>query len=186
MIYIQFTAVVGALSLLSLLSDIVELQGVILLMVEWWANQVRPVVDVVFAPLVALLDWVFPIEVTIPLVMKDYLAVGMVLILSRWRGASGGWKGGATKATRSVFRKPLGAILLLLRTVFVWPFELLLLTGNMLFAQRRFPERSDDELMQIRISHFIALLPVMYAIVLVVLNWALALFPFLLGKRGVD
>jgi hypothetical protein len=181
-IYIQFAAVTGALSLAALLSHILVWQGVLLDMVEWWTTTVRPVVDFIYAPLVALLERILHIDVAIPIVLKDYLAVGLVLILSRWRGATGGWKGGAGQAVGNVRRRPFTALGLLLKTLFIWPFELVVLAQNMIFARRRFPDRSSEDLLQIRISHMIALLPVFYAIALVLLNWLLALVPTLLTR----
>jgi hypothetical protein len=180
--YIQFAAVTGALSLAGLLSHVIEWEGVLLGLVNWWAETVRPIVHFVYAPLVGLFEFLLKVDLTIPPVVEDYLAVGLVLILSRWRGAAGGWKGGTTKAARNLLRRPLGALLLLLRTLFAWPVELTVLTANALFARRRFPDREDAEIRQIRISHLIALLPVFYAVALVLGNWVLALFPSLIAR----
>jgi hypothetical protein len=181
-IYIQFAAVTGALSLAALLSHILEWQGVLLDMVEWWAATVRPAIDFVYSPLVWLIDYAFGIDFQLPVPLNDYLAVGVVLILSRWRGATGGWKGGVGQAAGNLRRKPLAALWLLLKTLILWPLELVVLAQNMMFARSRFPERNADEIQQIRISHMIALLPVFYALALVVLNWLLAFFPTLLTR----
>lgn len=181
-IYIQFAAVTGALSLAALLSHILEWQGVLLDMIAWWAATVRPAIDFVYAPLVWLIEHAFRIDFQLPVALNDYLAVGIVLILSRWRGATGGWKGGVGQAAGNLKRKPISALWLLLKTLFFWPLELAVLAQNMMFAQRRFPGRSADEVRQIRISHMIALLPVFYALALVVLNWLIAFFPTLLTR----
>lgn len=181
-IYIQFAAVTGALSLAALLSHILEWQGVLLDMIEWWASTVRPAIDFVYAPFVWIIEQIFRIDFQLPTALNDYLAVGIVLILSRWRGATGGWKGGVGQAAGNVRRKPFSALWLLITTLFLWPLELITLAQNMMFARRRFPDRSGDEIQQIRISHVIALLPVFYALALVVLNWLIALFPTLLTR----
>lgn len=181
-IYIQFAAVTGALSLAALLSHVLEWQGVLLDMIEWWAATVRPAIDFLYAPLVWLIELAFRIDFQLPAALNDYLAVGIVLILSRWRGATGGWKGGVGQAAGNLRRKPFAALWLLIKTLFLWPLELVVLAQNMLFARRRFPDRSADEIRQIRVSHMIALLPVFYALALVVLNWLIAFFPTLLAR----
>ena len=181
-IYIQFAAVTGALSLAALLSHIVDWQGVLLDLVEWWSGMVRPAIEFIYAPVILLMERLWAIDLALPAILQDYLAVGIVLILSRWLGATGGWKGGAGQAIGTLRRRPLGALGLLVRTLFIWPLELVGLARNALFARKQFPERSAEEILQIRLSHLIALLPVFYALALVILNWLIAAFPYLLTR----
>ena len=175
--YLHCAAVLGALSLASLFSGAIEWQGVILALVSWWEATIRPVVDVIYGPVVQWFGGLFGLDLNIPNWLKDYLAVGLVFILSRWRGITGGWRGGSRKALDSIKRKPLTYISLLLRTLLIWPVEIVLLARTMIFAGRLFPERSVEEIRQIRVAHFIALLPVVYAFGLVVINWFIVLFP---------
>lgn len=146
-------------------------------LVLWWETTARPVVDLVYGPLVIWLGDLIGLKIEIPNIIKDYLAVGLVFILSRWRGITGGWSGGSRKALASIRRKPLTYFSLLFRTLFVWPLEILLLSRTMLFARNLFPERSSEEIYQIRLAHFISLLPVVYAFILVIANWLLILLP---------
>lgn len=180
--YDHFAGVTGALGIALFMSHFMEWQSWLLDLVNWWASNVRPIVDFLYSPIVRLLELVLKLDISIPVIIKDYLAVGLVLILSRWRGAIGGWKGGAMKAAGNLRRRPIGALVLLLRTLFAWPAELITLARNAFFTRRHFPERSDDEIAEIRASHLIALLPVAYALVLVFLNWMLALFPNLITR----
>lgn len=175
--YLHCAAVLGALSLASLFSGVIEWQGVILALVSWWEATIRPVVDLIYGPLVQWFGGLFGLELNIPIWLKDYLGVGMVFILSRWRGITGGWSGGSRKALDSIKGKPLTYISLLLRTLLVWPVEIVVLARRMIFAGRLFPERSAEEIRQIRVAHFISLLPVVYAFGLVVINWFVFLFP---------
>lgn len=175
--YLHFAAVLGALSLASLFSGVIEWQGLILSLISWWEATIRPVVDLIYGPLVRWFGGLLGVELSIPDPVKDYLAVGLVFILSRWRGITGGWSGGSRKAFDSIRRKPITYISLLLRTLLIWPIEMLLLGRTLFFARSLYPERSKEEIRQIRVAHFIALLPVVYAIGLVFLNWILVLFP---------
>jgi len=175
--YLHCAAVLGALSLASLFSGVIEWQGVILALVSWWEATIRPVVDLIYGPVVMWFGGLLGLELAIPNILKDYLAVGLVFILSRWRGITGGWSGGSRKALESVRRKPFTYFSLLFRTLLVWPVEIFLLARTMLFAGSLFPERSSEEIRQIRLAHFISLLPVVYAFFLVLANWLLLLFP---------
>ena len=141
----------------------------------------RPAIDFLCAPLVWLIEHAFRIDFQLPPILNDYLAVGIVDILSRWRGATGGWNGGVNHAAGNLRRKPFAALWLLLTTLFLWPLELVYLAQNMAFARRR-PDRNCEEIQHIPISHVIALLPVIYALALVILNWLIVLFPTLLTR----
>lgn len=175
--YLHIAAVLGALSLASLFSGVIEWQGLVLSLISWWEATIRPVVDLLYGPVVRWVGGLFGLELDIPVPVKDYLAVGLVFILSRWRGITGGWSGGSRKALESIRRKPTTYFSLLFRTLLLWPLEMLLLGRTLLFARSLYPERSLEEIKQIRIAHFIALLPVVYAFGLVILNWLLVLFP---------
>lgn len=184
--YLQCAAVLGALSLASLFSGVIEWQGTILAVISWWEATARPVVEFLYGPIVRWFGSLFGLDLTIPDPLKDYLAVGLVLILSRWRGITGGWTGGSRKALNSIRRKPFVYISLLLRTLFLWPLEIVLLARTMLFARTLFPERSSEEIRQIRRAHFISLLPVVYSIALVIVNWLLIFFPEIRFFRRLD
>lgn len=171
--YVQLASVMGALSLGSLASNFIEWKGVILQLINWWADTARPVVDFIYAPLIDALERLMRVEIVVPVLLKDYLAVGIVLILSRWRGSAGGWSGGARRAIGSALRNFWRACFLLVRTLLVWPAEIVFLLRNLLFAGVLFSERTAEEIYQIRVAHFLALLPVLYSILLALANWLL-------------
>jgi len=195
--YIQFAAVLGAISLISLLVSITEIElfGVVLKLVNWWAETARPIIVFFYTPILAFFGNLLNITFELPIVVQDYLAVGVALILSRLRGAFEGWRNTRNgeadtlplakshklegRVLSSLLRKPLLAFSILLRTLFVWPYELLLMIRILFSAKTLFPEKSDEYVRHVRSSHAIALLPVLYCLVLVVINWILALFPTL-------
>jgi len=122
--------------------------------------------------------------------MKDYFGVGVALAFSRFRGALFGWKKPAVtdearptadraKVLKSLLRKPFLAAQLLIRTIFVWPVEVVLMTRLALFARRVFPQATDEYVRNVRISHAITLLPIFYFILLVLASWVIGIYHFL-------
>ncbi len=171
-VYLHFLGVIGALSIALFLSHLVEWRGFIDTAVDWWAGMVRPIVDFVSSPAVHLLDKYLLRDFYIPVILKDYLAVGIVFIFSRWRGATAGWKGGTKGVTKKVFKRLVMAPILLARTLFVWPVEMATVFLNAFYARSRFPECQDKaELRQIRLTHALALLPALYALFIVIANF---------------
>jgi len=189
--YLHFFAVIGALSLASLIAslDLYDWPTSILTMISWWKSLAYPVVDAVFHPVLRWLSEILEFEIQMSDATKDYLGVGVALAFSRFRGALFGWKkqtlaGDARqvadreKVLKSLTRNPVVALQLLLRTVIVWPVELALMTRLVLFARRVFPEAADDYIRNVRISHGITLLPIFYFTLLVATSWTIAVYQF--------
>lgn len=171
-VYIHFAGVIGALSIASLLSYVIEWRGFIHAAVDWWAGVVRPIVDLVFSPVVYLLDKYLLTDFYIPILVKDYLAVGIAFIFSRWRGAAAVWKGGTGGAARKIVKRFVMAPILLARTLFMWPVEMAAVFLNVFYARSRFPKhRGQEQIRQIRLTHALALLPVLYALFIVIANF---------------
>ncbi|MFN9355662.1 MAG: hypothetical protein ACK6A4_02380 [Alphaproteobacteria bacterium] len=84
-IYGQIAAVLGALSLIVFLGNVIDLglKGVIREIVEWWVLNVRPIVGLPIHWLVQQLPETWRFEV--PDILKDYFAVGVVTVLSLLR-----------------------------------------------------------------------------------------------------
>ena len=190
--YLHFFAVIGALSLASLVAtlDLYDWPRSILQMIAWWKSIAYPVVDAVFAPILSLISSLVEFEIRLSNAMKDYFGVGVALAFSRFRGALFGWKKPAVtdearptadraKVLKSLLRKPFLAAQLLIRTIFVWPVEVVLMTRLALFARRVFPQATDEYVRNVRISHAITLLPIFYFILLVLASWVIGIYHFL-------
>ena len=189
--YLHFFAVVGALSLASLVAtvDLFDWPSSILHMIAWWKSIAYPIVDAVFNPILSWISSFVEFEIRLSNAMKDYLGVGIALTFSRFRGALFGWKKPAVtgearptadraKVLTSLLRKPILALQLLLRTVFVWPIEVVLMTRLVFFARSIFPESTEDYVRNVRISNAIPLLPIFYCIALVLVSWMISIYHF--------
>jgi hypothetical protein len=83
--YGQVAAILGAISLIVIAGHFVDfgLKGVVQQTVEWWIENVRPLFGAIFQGLINLLPegWRFELHDF----FKDYLVVGIILILSAMR-----------------------------------------------------------------------------------------------------
>lgn len=190
--YLHFFAVIGAISLASLVAtlDLYDWPSSILQMIAWWKSIAYPVVDAIFAPVVSWISSLLDFEIRLSDAVKDYFGVGIALAFSRFRGALFGWKKPAAtgearpsadraKVLKSLLRKPFLALQLLIRTIFVWPVEVVLMTRLALFARSVFPQESSEYIRNVRISHAITLLPILYFILLIFASWVIGIYHFL-------
>ena len=169
---IQVASVFGAMALISFFDQIYEVifavdlnfQGFLEPIAMFWQENFRPAVRLIFLPIVKVVRSLLGVDIEVPGVVLDYFAVGLTLVLSRWRGAAGGWRGGASKAVGNVLRRPMRVALLSLQTLVLWPLVVVGLIRTLLLADRLYPERGPDEISQIRFSHLLALLPVLFAL----------------------
>jgi len=183
-LFIQVAAVFGAVGILALFGEVYsaiflfefEFKGFLEPLVNFWREVFRPAAAFFLRPIEALLSLVFGFEFRIPSIIIDYIAVGITFLFARWRASVGGWKGGLTKAKGWLQRKTGTIAWLAVKTVFVWPAELVHMTRNLLFARKRFPERSNEDIAQIRYSHLLGLSPAFIAIILSISNWIYVIF----------
>jgi hypothetical protein len=102
--YQQVASVLGAFSLFVFVSEVWHIgwRGLVGRLVGVWADYVRPAVklitDAVVWPVEQMLHW----DIEIPLVARDYFAVGLVLFLSFYRSVrSLNWLSGASRRERA-------------------------------------------------------------------------------------
>jgi hypothetical protein len=89
-VYQQVTGILGAFALIALLGHIADFEwrGFIADLINFWNGTVRPAVAVVFEWLISKpLMWIFGWNFKVPLIVRDYLSVGTVCLLSFYRAA---------------------------------------------------------------------------------------------------
>lgn len=193
--YLHFFAVIGALSLASLIAslDLFDWSSSILQMIAWWKSIAYPVVEMAFKPILSWISRILEIEIQMSDAVKDYLGVGIALAFSRLRGALFGWKkpisaaeappkADKIKVLKSLLRKPFLALQILIRTIFIWPVEVILMIRLALFARRIFPEETDEYIRNVQISHAITLLPIFYFVLLVLASWVIGTYNYIARK----
>ena len=195
--YIHFFAVVGALSMASLVAslDWLDWPQIVLQMIDWWKDNAYPIVDFFINPILVLFAQFLDVNLTLPDPFRDYLGVGIALSFSRFRGAFFGWKKVGSensnkrsipnrqKVIGSILRKPFKAISIFIRTLLVWPVEVFLMTRLAFFAQSILPSADEEYIRNVKSSHFIALLPIWYFIFLVLASWIYSSYRYLFASR---
>ena len=87
-VYQQIAAVLGAFALAALLGHFIDIgwQGLLDTLVGYWDEHVRPTVHWALRLLISRpLMWAFSWDVEIPLIVRDYLSVGVITALSIFR-----------------------------------------------------------------------------------------------------
>ena len=168
--YIHVLSVFGGVAFLAMLSELFQWRGFIPFLLNYWETLFHPFADFFLLPFTLSFEWLFGFSLNIPDWIKDYLAVGGTMCLSRWRGITGGWNKGYSRAVSSIKSNPFSVIVMGFRTLFIWPIELVHLFLGAIIPKRRFPDHPDDQIGQIRRAHIYALLPVIYAVAMFVLN----------------
>lgn len=177
--YIHVLSVFGGVAFLAMLSELFQWQGFLPFLIDYWKMLFHPFADFLLLPFTLSLEWLLGFPIQFPDWLKDYLAVGGTMCLSRWRGISGGWNKGYSRAVSSMARNPLATVILGLRTLLVWPVELVHLFLGAAIPHKRFPEFPPESMGQIRRTHIYALLPVVYAVAMFALNSIVVVFDLL-------
>lgn len=169
--YSQVAGVVGAITLASFFAHFVDWRGAVSELVIWWSTMVRPLVSIFLDPVISFLNGVFGLELRVPVLVEDYLGVGFVLVFSRLRGSNVGWNDGSSRIARSIKNNLVASIGLLVRTILIWPLEVMRLAEQAMFAGKKFGDRSKEDVAGIRLTALLALLPALYFLVLWVVNF---------------
>lgn len=187
--YQHFFGVMGALSLASLVASLqlYDWPLVVLGLIEWWKSIAYPVVDFLFAGILAFLSDLIQLEIRLNDVVRDYLGVGVVFCFSRFRGALFGWqrtvetdtgqvaKSDPARLFHSLRRKPAKAVIMSARTLFLWPWETIHLARLAFFARSAFPDETDEYIRGVRVSHLASLLPIFYLALLIIISWTISI-----------
>lgn len=167
-IYQQVAAVLGSFAFLVFLGNFVDIDWRSLLheLVEAWHDYVRPTVRWVVHIIVEVpLSW-FGVQVEVPVLVRDYLAVGFVLIFSvvRVSVAGEGW----SAAFRNILlpREGLHVLIWLPFVVLCWPLTLLV------FVLETAKSIIDRDMVDFRLG-LVVVAPLVYALALVMLNYLL-------------
>lgn len=178
-LYQQVAGVIGAFSLSALLSHFVTIdwRGILHVLATAWDAYVRPTVSFVLNnTVVALLEVIFRVHLKIPLIVRDYLSVGFVLVISSLR-AMWIWQNQTTEPEASPKKKRGERLRDLAVTVGifvamipVWPY----LFYQLIQAARVRWGYVDPD--QQRMFGLLGLLPLFYLALLLAANWAMTFF----------
>jgi hypothetical protein len=167
LIYSQVAAVIGAFALAAFLSELVELnwRGVLAELIGFWGLYVRPSVDWLLShTIILLVKWVFHFELFVPLILKDYLGVGLVLTASIFR---------ATRANILYFWQFVRATLVV---TLGWPVFLLVFLWEVawfVFVWRIGSYRYASRLREWALVSLLAISPLIYLALLLAANYLL-------------
>lgn len=193
-LYFQLAAILGAISLASFLSELnlLEWRGLFIQLLDFWAQVGRPVFHFFLSPLLKTIELMCVCQVTVPDYGLDYAGVGFMLLFSRLRGTLGGWNralldplddtdfvSDKRNPLRSAFKHLGSAIMLALRSVLIWPIEVLLMLRQLLLARRLHAGRSETYIRGVIWTHAYGLMPVFYCLFMIAGNWVLLAFPWL-------
>ena len=172
-VYQQVASVIGAFALIAFAQHIFEVgwHGLLADLVAQWDLYVRPAVKFIFdVTVVALFSWALDWRIEVPLAVRDYLSVGLVLIASNWRAINyevtrSGGSFARTLATSA--RSPLSWLLTLLN-VLLWPVMVALLLLSVIAALALL--RLDARAKGILLNRVLWLSPVLYFALLYAAN----------------
>ena len=183
--YSQVSAVLGALSMLVFLSEAFGLgiKGVLAKLVSVWSAVVRPGVKWLTDVVVFPFGWLFHWNIEVPLWLRDYLSVGLILVLSSIRARV------AYKNSPIPERAKGLSLGYMLGALFFWPL-IVIVDGYeqsryalWLYRRRKRPisagpdeQRRLDLLYRIRradvVNTLMSLSPLFYLAVLLIVNYA--------------
>jgi hypothetical protein len=87
--YRHVAAVLGAFSMLVFFGELLDLgwRGILARLVGVWSEYVRPSVEWIFQCLTWPVEWAFDWNIDVPLLVRDYVAVGLLVISSGGRAS---------------------------------------------------------------------------------------------------